>query len=153
MSRRRERAASKAATQPDKEALMRAYDLCKLMSRDEWEFILATPLATATPPPDAGHCVQKGTVTCSGKWLTITEEGLRRLDPRISPTWFLALARMPPKEVLERLVRDGIILNIGGFPALTPFGAIVQVQLHEARDYVAAHLDSHDAREEVDRED
>ncbi len=124
--------------QPDKETLVRALDLCAHMGPEEWEFIVTLPLPAAEPL-DTDLCIQRGTVTRAGQWVTITEEGLRRLDPRVPRSWFLALARVPSRGALQRLVRDGVIVNARGFPALTAFGEVVRAQIVEGQAYFAAH--------------
>ncbi len=141
MSRQRERAASTATHQPDKETLVRALDLCAHMDPFEWAFIVALPPPGSVPSPNGEYLTQQGIIVRAGKWFAITPDGLLRIGSRPGRSWLRALASAPSQGMLAHLLREGIIENAGGFPTLTPFGAIVQVQILEGQEYTSSHSD------------
>ncbi len=144
MSSQRERAATTAAHQPDKETLVHALDLCAHMDPLVWAFIAALPPPSLVPLPNAEYLIRQGLGVRVGKWFAISPEGVNRIGIRPGRSWLRALAIAPNRGMLAHLLREGIITNEGGFPALTPFGAIVQVQVLEGQAYTATRSDLRD---------
>ncbi len=121
----------------------KARDTTQRLASGDSDFLGYISQSLSTPPSDVRKWICAKHITCKGSLPTFIPQGAAVATfgacGAEALAWLTLLAQVPHRNALTHLALVGLIQNKIGFPVLTPFGAVVQVDVRRATEIWGAH--------------